>query len=130
MILKGENNPFKFMNADAVKAGLFERDQEGFLDASAAVEEIFADIKQHQIAVLGGMQHALVGVFNRFDPRNIEDEMAEKKTMSVLAAGGRKAAAWDAFEEMYTRMQKQLSDYDNSFFMADFREGYSRRSRK
>ena len=127
MVGIGNANQLKMMKSETLASALFDLDREGFMDPVEAVEEGFSDLKEHQIAVLTGMQFALIGLFNRFDPDRIEEELAERHTMSVLAAGGKKSAAWDAFEEAYQRMREQLADYENSFFMRDFRDGYERR---
>jgi type VI secretion system FHA domain protein len=130
MVTPANNNPFKSLMPDELAVRLLRSDQKGYLAADEAVEATFRDVKRHQLAVLSGMHRALVGLVNRLNPDEIEELLSKRSTMSIVTAGGKKAAAWDTYRAYFEQLERDIADLDRSSFMTDFRRGYEDRLRQ
>ena len=130
MVTPANNNPFKSLMPDELAVRLLRSDQKGYLAADEAVEATFRDVKRHQLAVLSGMHRALVGLVNRLNPDEIEELLSKRSTMSIVTAGGKKAAAWDTYRAYFEQLERDIADLDRSAFMTDFRRGYEDRLRQ
>jgi predicted component of type VI protein secretion system len=130
MVTPANNNPFKSLMPDELAVRLLRSDQKGYLASEEAVEATFRDVKRHQMAVLAGMHRALVGLVNRLDPDEIEEVLGKRSAISIVTAGGKKAAAWDTYRAYFEQLERDISDLDRSAFMADFRRGYEDRLRQ
>ena len=53
------------------------------------------------------MQQALRNLLRRFDPKELEQALADTPLLQVFAAGGRKARGWDLFKERYVKLARQ-----------------------
>ncbi|MEN3975925.1 type VI secretion system-associated FHA domain protein TagH [Emcibacter sp. SYSU 3D8] len=130
MVTPSNANPFKSLMPDELAVRLLRSDQKGYLASEEAVEATFRDVKRHQLAVLSGMHRALVGLVNRLNPDEIEELLGKRSTMSIVTAGGKKAAAWDTYRAYFEQLERDIADLDRSSFMADFRRGYEDRLRQ
>ncbi len=130
MVTPANANPFKSLMPDELAVRLLRSDQKGYLASEEAVEATFRDVKRHQLAVLSGMHRALVGLVNRLNPDEIEELLGKRSTMSIVTAGGKKAAAWDTYRAYFEQLERDIADLDRSSFMADFRRGYEDRLRQ
>jgi type VI secretion system protein len=130
MVTPSNANPFKSLMPDELAVRLLRSDQKGYLASEEAVEATFRDVKRHQLAVLSGMHRALVGLVNRLNPDEIEELLGKRSTMSIVTAGGKKAAAWDTYRAYFEQLERDIADLDRSSFMADFRRGYDDRLRQ
>lgn len=130
MVTPANANPFKSLMPDELAVRLLRSDQKGYLASEEAVEATFRDVKRHQLAVLSGMHRALVGLVNRLNPDEIEELLGKRSTMSIVTAGGKKAAAWDTYRAYFEQLERDIADLDRSSFMADFRRGYDDRLRQ
>jgi predicted component of type VI protein secretion system len=130
MVTPANANPFKSLMPDELAVRLLRSDQKGYLASEEAVEATFRDVKRHQLAVLSGMHRALVGLVNRLNPDEIEELLSKRSTMSIVTAGGKKAAAWDTYRAYFEQLERDIADLDRSSFMADFRRGYEDRLRQ
>lgn len=130
MVMPMNNNPFKSLMPEELAVRLLRSDQKGYLASEEAVEATFRDVKRHQLAVLAGMHRALVGLVARLDPDEIEELLSKRSTMSIVTAGGKKAAAWDTYRAYFAQLEKDIADLDRSSFMVDFRRGYEDRLRQ
>lgn len=130
MVTPANANPFKSLMPDELAVRLLRSDQKGYLASEEAVEATFRDVKRHQLAVLSGMHRALMGLVNRLNPDEIEELLGKRSTMSIVTAGGKKAAAWDTYRAYFEQLERDIADLDRSSFMADFRRGYEDRLRQ
>lgn len=130
MVTPANNNPFKSLMPDELAVRLLRSDQKGYLASEEAVEATFRDVKRHQMAVLSGMHRALAGLVGRLNPDEIEELLGKRSTMSIVTAGGKKAAAWDTYRAYFEQLERDIADLDRSSFMSDFRRGYEDRLRQ
>ena len=98
MISSDDNNPLKFMPTpeEALRVMLGPKTR-GYLDARAAFENAFGDLKMHQVAFLASMQAALTELFDELSPEAIKSAADSKK--SLLASG--KSRYWDLYAERW-----------------------------
>ena len=111
-----ENNPLKFtLGVDDTVRILLAGGERGYLPPTQAFEEAFADIKQHQVAVLAGMQEAWMDLLRRLDPKALERRLSDDAGLSGLL-GSRKARCWDAYRQLYEAVASDAeTDYKNLF---------------
>ena len=109
-----ENNPLKFSpNVEAALHTLLVERNRGYLDTTRAFQEAFADIRDHQIAVLQGIRAAFDSMLEQFDPERIEEEM----NRSASRGGGLlNVGAKSRFRDFYLeRFERLTGDRDESF---------------
>ncbi len=124
---QGRNNPLKHLPPlEAAKVLLGDIALPGFMDSEEAVRTAFEDIKKHQLAMLAGVQAALVAVFDRLSPAEI-DRMVEK------AAGQRKGLSfgrgidrWSVYQTLFEALRRDATSNANGVMSVAFREGYER----
>lgn len=130
MIMAVENNPLKQLPnvEEAMKAMLTRRDNI-WMPADKAIDEGFADIRAHELAMVAGMQAALKHLLETFDPQQLEGELAEHSRLGDLF-GGRKARYWDAFKKLYDRLAARAEDDFQQLFRQEFAKAYEAQQQK
>ena len=130
MISAGGNNALKFSVApeDAVVAMLTPK-RRGYMAPLAAAREAVADIKDHEIAVMAGVQTALMHLLKRFDPDELEKRLGIGGLSAVLP-GARKSRYWDSFRQIYGDITREAEDDFQAVFGRNFAKAYTEQSRK
>jgi type VI secretion system FHA domain protein len=88
-----------------------------------ATREAFSDIKSHELAVIAGMQNALLALLRRFDPDALEERLTKGRLDAVLPAA-RKARYWDAFRLTYGEISREAEDDFQAAFGRSFAKAY------
>jgi type VI secretion system protein ImpI len=128
LIKPAGNNPLKFMPTpeEALKIMLGEKTQ-SYLDGERTIEESFADLKSHQLAVLSAMQQAAGQLLEELSPQAIESSAGGAKK-SLL--GTNKARLWELFVE---RWNSKSSSHEHGMldeFLDLFAQSYDRETRR
>ncbi len=111
MIVARENNPLKFSpSVEVALQYLLSAPMPGFMAAAPATRDAFDDLRAHQLGVMAGMQAALDGVLQRFDPRQLETQLTAKSAISNLLPALRKARLWEVFQELYGQLSTEAQD--------------------
>ena len=124
MIVARENNPLKFSpSVEVAMQYLLSAPMPGFMAAAPAMRDAFDDLRAHQLGVMAGMQAALDGVLQRFDPRQLETQLTAKSAISSLVPALRKARLWEVFQELYGQLSAEAQDdfaelFGKAFLMA------------
>ncbi|MFZ1416339.1 MAG: type VI secretion system-associated FHA domain protein TagH [Defluviicoccus sp.] len=119
-----ESNPLKFtLGVDEAVKMLLTGSERGYLPAGAAVDEAFADIKRHQLAVLGAMQETWLDLLRRLDPKAIEQRLGDDAGLGALLSS-KKARCWDAFQQIYETIAEDAETGYNSLFGRVFGHAY------
>ncbi|HKO53524.1 MAG TPA: type VI secretion system-associated FHA domain protein [Polyangiaceae bacterium] len=109
----------------AALAGALLDWQDRSMDAPKAVEEIFADLMIHQVALLDGMMQGVRGLLEQLAPENIERQVdIDPQTRFAL---DRTKARYKAIWETYSTMYEQLAEEKQAFahiFGTQFTEAY------
>ncbi len=111
MIVARENNPLKFSpSVEVALQYLLSAPMPGFMAAAPAMRDAFDDLRAHQLGVMAGMQAALDGVLQRFDPRQLEAKLTAKSAISSLLPALRKARLWELFQELFGQLSSEAQD--------------------
>jgi type VI secretion system FHA domain protein len=121
-----ENNPLKFtLGVDDTMETLLSGDERGYLPATQAFQDAFADITRHQMAVLAGMQEAWTDLLRQFDPSAIKSRVGNDGGVGALLAL-RKSRYWDAFVQLHAAIAADADNEYRSLFYRVFGEAYDR----
>ena len=78
------------------------REQSG--DAPKAVENIFADLMIHQVALLSGVMQGVRALLRELSPEAVEAAVGEHGGFGGDLGGGRSKAIWAAYRERYASL--------------------------
>lgn len=124
-------NPLKFLPIPEERlAALIAPRGAGYLDPDAALHEAFRDLADHRMRSWQGLQTALRRMVDHFAPEAIEAELAGTGTLRALAAGGRSALLWQAYERRWHEIARAAEDRFLGEIGADFREAYETTDRR
>jgi type VI secretion system protein len=123
-----DNNPLKFsLSVDDALLAILTKQGSGYLPPVEAFRESLDDIKAHQVAVLAGMQVALHGLLQRFDPQVLAERI-EKEGGGMLTS--KKARYWDAFNQLYEQIASEAEDDFHGLFGREFARAYEEQAAK
>jgi type VI secretion system protein ImpI len=121
-----ENNPIKFAaDREHAMETMFGPPSRIHLRAPAAVAQVFAEAKAHNVLTYGAMQSALEALFAELAPDKIEASLEPERGLGAMMAS-RKARLWDAYAERWRVLTKRSDGRLNDAFMALFAESYDR----
>jgi type VI secretion system protein ImpI len=92
-------------------------------DAPQVVEEIFADLMMHQLALVDGIMRGVHALLDELSPERIEHLMSEQGPGGVSAMLGRHRALWQTFEAHHEELKNETRLFE-VVFGADFAESY------
>ncbi|MBV9749926.1 MAG: type VI secretion system-associated FHA domain protein TagH, partial [Acetobacteraceae bacterium] len=76
MLRARDNNPLKFsVTAEDTTAALLQPSRPGYKPPLDATREAFADVRSHELALMAGVQTALIALLRRFDPDALEQRL-------------------------------------------------------
>jgi type VI secretion system FHA domain protein len=117
-----ENNPLKFSaNVDDALHNLLVKRNPAYLAPVEAFEDAFADLRNHQIAMLAGMRVAFESMLAEFDPDRLQREFDRQLNKGLVPA---KLRYWDLYRE---RRHDIVKDPEASFrrlFGEEFARAY------
>ncbi|MFE0752564.1 type VI secretion system-associated FHA domain protein TagH [Inquilinus sp. NPDC058860] len=124
-----DNNPLKFSaTAEEALMAILSPPLPAFAGGAEAIEEAFRDIRNHELATIGGMEAALGHLIESLAPQAVE--AAANGTTSGLGAvlpAARKAKLWDAYVARHRQVSETASENIRDLFGRAFAEGYERR---
>ncbi len=130
MLRARDNNALKFAvtTEDAV-AALLAPDKPGYMPPLAAAREAFEDVRSHEMAVMAGVQTALIGLLKRLEPSALERRLQTGALGNILPAA-RKARYWEQFCDTYKEIAREAEDDFQSVFGREFARAYDAQMRK
>ncbi len=130
MLRARDNNALKFsVTPEEAMAALLLPDRPGYKPPVEAAREAFGDIKSHELAVMAGVQTALLGLLKRFDPAALEQRLQPGLLQTLLPAA-RKARIWELFCATYKDLAREAEDDFQSVFGREFARAYDAQTRK
>ncbi len=130
MLRARDNNPLKFsVTTEEALAALLLADRPGYKKPLDATREAFDDIRGHELAVMAGVQTALIGLLKRFDPEMLESRM-QKGALDSFLPGARKAKYWEIFCTTYKDIAREAEDDFQSVFGREFAKAYAAQVKK
>jgi len=130
MLRARDNNALKFsVTAEDAIGALLQPDRPGYKPPLEAAREAFDDVRSHEMAVMAGVQTALVGLLKRFEPGALERRMQPGAFGNILPAA-RKARTWELFCDTYKEIAREAEDDFQSVFGREFARAYDAQMRK
>jgi type VI secretion system protein len=130
MLRSRDNNALKFsVTVEEAVAALLLPSRPGYKAPLAAVQEAARDIQSHEMAVMAGVQTALIGLLKRFDPATLEARLSPGRLDSFLP-GARKARIWELFCDTYKDIAREAEDDFQSVFGREFAKAYDAQMKK
>ncbi len=109
-VRKIDNNPLKFSaNVDDALHNLLMKRNRAYMSPVEAFEDAFADLRNHQIAMLAGMRTAFESMLAEFDPDRLQQEFDRQLAKGLVPA---KLRYWDSYRE---RQQQAIKDPEATF---------------
>ena len=125
-----ENNPLKFSpSVDDAMRNLFMSHGSGYLSPVESVREGFDDIKNHQMAMVAGMQAAFGDLLQRLNPESFQGK-GKGGVRVALISGSRKSHAWDAYCEFYKKVTRDEDSSFQTLFGEEFARAYEEQIRR
>lgn len=120
-----DNNPLKFSaNVEDALHNLLVKRNPAYLGPVDAFEDGFADIRNHQMAMLAGMRVAYEAMLRRFDPERLQERFDEKGSRGALLPMPARMRYWDQFSEEYRELVKDPESGFRDLFGAEFTRAY------
>jgi type VI secretion system FHA domain protein len=130
MLRARDNNALKFsITADEAVAALLLGPRPGYKPPLDATKEAFKDIQSHEMAVMAGVQTALVALLKRFDPAALESRLAPGRLDNILPSA-RRARIWELFCTTYKDIAHEAEDDFQSVFGREFARAYETQMKK
>jgi type VI secretion system FHA domain protein len=127
-VRSAENNPLKFSaNVDDALHNLLVKRSGAYLPPVEAFEDAFADLRDHQVAMLAGMRVAFESMLAEFDPDHLQQEFDRQLNKGLVPA---RLRYWDLYRE---KRQQILKDPEGTFrqlFGEEFARAYEDQLRK
>jgi len=131
MIQPTDNNPFKFSptGREALNIALFSSSS-AYLSGDQAVSDSFRDIQAHQLAMMSGVQEALMKLMERINPEILEARFNQKPRHFSGVPGLKKVNHWQEYKEFYEDLKASMRDDIQGFFIKEFGMAYEQQLKK
>lgn len=120
----GRNNPMKHLPAIEVAKVLLGKPLPGFMGLDEALRTSLEDLKKHQLAMLAGVQNALLVVFDRLAPAEIERFAGKVENQKRSLLGRREPDKWAVYMTVFEALRRDATGNANGVMSVAFREGY------
>lgn len=119
------NNPLKFLpTGSSVLAQIFGPRMPGFQDGPTAIADAFQDLRSHEVAMMAGTQAAVRGLFDRFDPHYLEEQLLSQGRAKPLFSSQRDARLWDLYRSRYEWLKDEIKNQSPTSWGAEFLSAY------
>jgi FHA domain-containing protein len=119
------NNPLKFLpSGSSVLAQIFGPRMPGFQDGPTALADAFQDLRSHEVAMMAGTQAAVRGLFERFDPRYLDEQLQSQGRAKPLFSAQRDARLWHLYRSRYEWLKDELKSQSPASWGAEFLSAY------
>jgi len=125
-IQSAENNPLKFsVTPEDALENMFAKQGKAYLSPTDAINDGFADISDHQVALFDAMKAAYEHILGQFDPGFLARKF--EKTSSKSFLGGSKGKNWDAYLSLFDELKEDNEVTFKRLFGDVFADAYERR---
>ncbi len=130
MLRVRDNNALKFSvtTEDAI-AALLQPSRPGYKPPLDATIEAFDDVRSHEMAVMAGVQTALMALLKRFEPAALEKRL-EPGIFGNIVPAARKARTWELFCTTYNAIAAEAQEDFQSVFGREFARAYNAQMQK
>src|SRR5262249_6979878 len=117
-----DNNPLKFSaNVEDALHNLLVKRNAAYLGPVEAFDDAFAELRNHQVAMLAGMRVAFETMLTEFDPDHLQEEFDRQSSKGLVPA---KLRYWDLFRDKRREMAKDPEATFRELFGEAFARAY------
>jgi type VI secretion system FHA domain protein len=126
-----DNNPLKFSaNVDDALHNLLVKRNPAYLEPVEAFEDAFADLRDHQMAMLAGMRVAFESMLAQFDADHLQQHFDRQLKRSALLGMTAKLRYWDLYRERFDELNKDSEAAFRKLFGEEFAKAYEEQLRR
>lgn len=126
-----DNNPLKFSaNVDDALHNLLLKRNSAYLGPAEAFEDAFADVRNHQMAMLAGVRVAFEAMLNEFDPERLQETFDRQIKKGSLLAAPARLRYWDLYRDKFHDMVKDPESSFRELFGDEFAQAYEEQLEK
>jgi FHA domain-containing protein len=119
------NNPLKFApDATAALTQLLQPPMRGFLPAPEAMQDAMTDLLGHTAGTIEGTRAAMQGMLRRFEPAQLEAQLAAGGMLDKLVPGNRRARLWELYVQHHGRISEAAREDFAELFGKAFVKAY------
>lgn len=119
------NNPLKFApDASAALAQMLQPPMRGFMAAPEAMQEVMSDLLGHAVGTMEGTRAALQGMLHRFEPAQLEGQLASGGLLDRLLPMNRRAQLWALYQQHHGRITEAAREDFDALFGKAFAQAY------
>lgn len=119
------NNPLKFLPSGAsALAQIFGPRMPGFQAGPAAITSAFQDLRDHEMAMMAGTQAAMSGLFERFSPQHLEEQLQGRGRSKTLFSSQRQARLWEMYCSHYEWLRDEMKNQSPTAWGTEFLSAY------
>jgi len=112
------NNPLKFsIHVRDACARLFSGKEAGFIEPDAATREVMADLQNHEMALMAGIDAGVNAVLHELDPETMKTGVG--RGLPVMGN-----ALAKKHQEVHQRLKAEMSERTSGTFWQAFAEAY------
>jgi type VI secretion system FHA domain protein len=119
------NNPLKFSaNVEDAFHNLLVKRNPAYLAPSAAFEDAFGDVRDHQLATLAALRFAFEAVLAQFDPNRLQEDFDRQMKKGSILGVPAKLRYWDLYRDKYNDLVKDGPAAFRTLFSDEFSKAY------
>lgn len=119
------NNPLKFLpSGTSALAQIFGPRMPGFQAGPAAITNAFQDLRGHEMAMMAGTQAAVRGLFDRFSPKHLEEQLQAQGRSKSLFSSQRQARLWEMYCSHYEWLKEEMKNQSPTAWGTEFLSAY------
>jgi type VI secretion system FHA domain protein len=131
MFRPAENNPLKFsVNVEDALHNLLVKRNSAYLGPVDAFADAFADLRDHQLAMLAGIRVAFESMLAEFDADHLQEAFDRQLGKSSFPLVSVKPRYWDLYRERTREMAKDTEVTFGRLFGEEFRQAYEEQFRE
>jgi type VI secretion system FHA domain protein len=120
-----DNNPLKFSaNVEDALHNLLVKRNAAYLGPVEAFEDAFADVRNHQMAMLAGVRVAYEAMLAGFEPGRLQEEFDRQLKTGSFLSGPAKHKYWELYRNKYHDMVKDADTSFRNLFGDEFAKAY------
>jgi type VI secretion system FHA domain protein len=125
MFRPADNNPLKFSaNLDDALHNLLVKRNAAYLGPVEAFEDAFADVRNHQMAMLAGMRQAFETMLAEFNPDRLQQAFDRQGKKGALLSVPGKLRYWELYREKFGDMVRDPEASFAELFGDEFARAY------
>lgn len=125
MVVMRNNNPLKFFpDSETVLMQMFRKKMPGFMGPVEAMIDAYEDLQAHQLGVVAGMRAAIGDMLGHLNPEALEKGVKAGSFLDSVLPAARKARLWDAYAELFQKVNLKAQDDFELLFGRAFLQAY------